>query len=265
MSAQGHGLPILDFHNACCHSGFGTDSIVGLAATAAEICDTGQCKPVNDAENDWRRQRGSIPHLSLMRCGPFGQQIWPQSIRTSHRCCSTSRSRLRRLRRPTWCYRRQLPLGYWDPMLLEERSSLSRRELFAPPRWKRSCWTVNHHQRRWTPSAGLWNKASRNTPPTAVVVASPSTTMTGAQTLAAIAQQQSVAATKPSPPVANTFGETLRAINDDVRVIKASPFPTATAPQSPTIGILREVHPCRGLVIDFPGEEPILSDDDDEE
>uniref|UniRef100_A0A915K0S6 Uncharacterized protein n=1 Tax=Romanomermis culicivorax TaxID=13658 RepID=A0A915K0S6_ROMCU len=47
--------------------------------------------------------------------------------------------------------------------------------------------------------------------------------MTGAQTLAAIARQQPVAATKPSPPVANAFGETLRTINDDVSIIEASP------------------------------------------
>uniref|UniRef100_A0A915HPA6 Uncharacterized protein n=1 Tax=Romanomermis culicivorax TaxID=13658 RepID=A0A915HPA6_ROMCU len=99
-------------------------------------------------------------------------------------------------------------------------------------------------------------EASRNVWPTAVVAASPSTTTTGAQTLAVIAQQQ---------PVANAFGEMLRAIKDDVSIIKASPFPRATAPQSPKIGVLHEVRICGGLVIDFPGEDPVSSDDDDEE
>uniref|UniRef100_A0A915J1T3 Uncharacterized protein n=1 Tax=Romanomermis culicivorax TaxID=13658 RepID=A0A915J1T3_ROMCU len=48
-----------------------------------------------------------------------------------------------------------------------------------------------------------------------------------------------------------------------IRTTPASPFPTATVPWCPKIGVLREVHPCRGLVIDFPGEEPLSSDDDD--
>uniref|UniRef100_A0A915I7L8 Uncharacterized protein n=1 Tax=Romanomermis culicivorax TaxID=13658 RepID=A0A915I7L8_ROMCU len=95
---------------------------------------------------------------------------------------------------------------------------------------------------------------SHNVRPTAVFARSPTTMTTGAQTLAAIAQQQ---------PVAKAFGEPLCAVNHDVRVIKASPFPTATVPRSPKIGILPEVHPCGGLGIDFPGEEPVLSDDDD--
>uniref|UniRef100_A0A915K5K9 Uncharacterized protein n=1 Tax=Romanomermis culicivorax TaxID=13658 RepID=A0A915K5K9_ROMCU len=51
----------------------------------------------------------------------------------------------------------------------------------------------------------------------------------GAQTLAAIAQQQLVA---------NAFGEPMRAINNVVSVTKASPFLTATVPPSPKIGIL---------------------------
>uniref|UniRef100_A0A915JKC7 Uncharacterized protein n=1 Tax=Romanomermis culicivorax TaxID=13658 RepID=A0A915JKC7_ROMCU len=83
--------------------------------------------------------------------------------------------------------------------------------------------------------------------PTAVVATSPTTTTTGAQTLVAIAQQQ---------PVANAFGELLHAVNDKVSVIEASPFPMATLPRSPKIGIPRKVRPCRGLVIDFPGEDP---------
>uniref|UniRef100_A0A915K9C6 Uncharacterized protein n=1 Tax=Romanomermis culicivorax TaxID=13658 RepID=A0A915K9C6_ROMCU len=80
-----------------------------------------------------------------------------------------------------------------------------------------------------------------------------------------IAQQQPVAAAKPPPKVANAFGETLRAINDDISIMEASPFHTGTAPQSQKIGVLREVHPCRGLVIDFPGEEQLLSNHDGKE
>uniref|UniRef100_A0A915HSF2 Uncharacterized protein n=1 Tax=Romanomermis culicivorax TaxID=13658 RepID=A0A915HSF2_ROMCU len=79
---------------------------------------------------------------------------------------------------------------------------------------------------------------------------------TGAQTPGVIAQQQ---------PVTNAFGETLRAINDDVSIIEASPFRMATAPGSLKIGVLCEVHPCGGLVIDFTREDPLSSDDDHEE
>uniref|UniRef100_A0A915I1N1 Uncharacterized protein n=1 Tax=Romanomermis culicivorax TaxID=13658 RepID=A0A915I1N1_ROMCU len=44
--------------------------------------------------------------------------------------------------------------------------------------------------------------------------------MTGAQTLAAIAQQQPVATTRSPTLVANAFGETLRAINNNVSIIE---------------------------------------------
>uniref|UniRef100_A0A915HVT7 Uncharacterized protein n=1 Tax=Romanomermis culicivorax TaxID=13658 RepID=A0A915HVT7_ROMCU len=108
-------------------------------------------------------------------------------------------------------------------------------------------------------------QASHNVQPTAVFAASPSMTTTVAQTLAAIAQQQPVATAKPLPQVTKAFRETLRAVNHDVSVIEASPFPTATALGSPKISVLREVHLCGGLVINFLGEEPILSDHDDEE
>uniref|UniRef100_A0A915KHY0 Uncharacterized protein n=1 Tax=Romanomermis culicivorax TaxID=13658 RepID=A0A915KHY0_ROMCU len=99
-------------------------------------------------------------------------------------------------------------------------------------------------------------EVSGNTRPTAVVAASPSTTTTGAQTQMAIAQQQ---------PVANAFEETLHAFNNDISIIEASPFPMATPPWSTKIGVLHEVHPCRGLVIDFPGEDLVSSDDDNKE
>uniref|UniRef100_A0A915KPM8 Uncharacterized protein n=1 Tax=Romanomermis culicivorax TaxID=13658 RepID=A0A915KPM8_ROMCU len=92
--------------------------------------------------------------------------------------------------------------------------------------------------------------------PAAVVAPLPSMMMTGAQTLVVIDQQQPVATPKPPPTVANAFGETLRAINEDVSIIEALPFPMSTAQWSPKIGVLREVHPCRGLVIDSPDEEP---------
>uniref|UniRef100_A0A915I3H7 Uncharacterized protein n=1 Tax=Romanomermis culicivorax TaxID=13658 RepID=A0A915I3H7_ROMCU len=99
-------------------------------------------------------------------------------------------------------------------------------------------------------------EVGRNARPTAVVAASPSTMTTGAQTLVVISQQQ---------PVPNAFGETLCTINDDVSIIEASPFLMATAPQFPKIGVLREVDPCGGLVIDFPGEDLVSSDNDNEE
>uniref|UniRef100_A0A915HIM6 Uncharacterized protein n=1 Tax=Romanomermis culicivorax TaxID=13658 RepID=A0A915HIM6_ROMCU len=108
-------------------------------------------------------------------------------------------------------------------------------------------------------------EASRNTQPTAVVAVLPSMTTTGTQTLAAIAQQQPVADAKLPPTVANAFGDMLHALNHNVRVMEALPFRMATTPGSPKIGVLRQVHPCRGLVIDFPGQEPISSDDDGEE
>uniref|UniRef100_A0A915KCG4 Uncharacterized protein n=1 Tax=Romanomermis culicivorax TaxID=13658 RepID=A0A915KCG4_ROMCU len=79
-------------------------------------------------------------------------------------------------------------------------------------------------------------QASHNAQPTAVIAALSWRTMTGAQMLVAIAQQQPVAATTNSPTeVANPFGETLCAVNDNVSIIGVSPFPTATAPQSPKI------------------------------
>uniref|UniRef100_A0A915JTF2 Uncharacterized protein n=1 Tax=Romanomermis culicivorax TaxID=13658 RepID=A0A915JTF2_ROMCU len=65
-------------------------------------------------------------------------------------------------------------------------------------------------------------QASRNVQPTAVLAALPSTTTTGAQTLATIAQQQLVAAAKLPPTVANAFGENLCAVKDDVSVIETS-------------------------------------------
>uniref|UniRef100_A0A915IBD7 Uncharacterized protein n=1 Tax=Romanomermis culicivorax TaxID=13658 RepID=A0A915IBD7_ROMCU len=54
-----------------------------------------------------------------------------------------------------------------------------------------------------------------------------------------ISQQPPVAVATNSPTmVANAFGEMLHAINDDVSIIEASPFPSATAPQS------LKVHPA---------------------
>uniref|UniRef100_A0A915JQE4 Secreted protein n=1 Tax=Romanomermis culicivorax TaxID=13658 RepID=A0A915JQE4_ROMCU len=109
-------------------------------------------------------------------------------------------------------------------------------------------------------------QASRNALPPAVVATLLSTTTTGAQTLAVIAQQQLVAAAINLPTeVANAFGEMLCAVNDNISILEASPFLMATAPQFPEIGVLCKVHLCGGLIIDFPGEEPISSNDDDEE
>uniref|UniRef100_A0A915JC82 Uncharacterized protein n=1 Tax=Romanomermis culicivorax TaxID=13658 RepID=A0A915JC82_ROMCU len=59
MSAQGYGLPTLEPNNACHSSGFGTGTVT-CVATAAEICDASQCKPINDTKNDWQHQHGQI-------------------------------------------------------------------------------------------------------------------------------------------------------------------------------------------------------------
>uniref|UniRef100_A0A915IP64 Uncharacterized protein n=1 Tax=Romanomermis culicivorax TaxID=13658 RepID=A0A915IP64_ROMCU len=108
-------------------------------------------------------------------------------------------------------------------------------------------------------------QVSPNVQPPAVVAMLPSIMMTGAQTHVAIARQQPVATVKSLTKVPKAFGETLHALNDDVSIIKASPFPMATTLQSPKIGILHEVHLCGGLVMDFTGKEPISSDDNNEE
>uniref|UniRef100_A0A915I0Y1 Uncharacterized protein n=1 Tax=Romanomermis culicivorax TaxID=13658 RepID=A0A915I0Y1_ROMCU len=80
-----------------------------------------------------------------------------------------------------------------------------------------------------------------------------------------ITQQLLATATNWPTVMANAFGSILFPVNDDVSIIKVSPFPMATTPQSRRIGVLHEVHPCRGLVINFPdNEEPISSDDDEE-
>uniref|UniRef100_A0A915KYE3 Uncharacterized protein n=1 Tax=Romanomermis culicivorax TaxID=13658 RepID=A0A915KYE3_ROMCU len=67
-------------------------------------------------------------------------------------------SRLRCLRQRMWCYQHQQCCRYWDPTLLDEHLSLLRTELFAPPQWTRSWWTVNCHSRQWMPSAVLWKR-----------------------------------------------------------------------------------------------------------
>uniref|UniRef100_A0A915HVI7 Uncharacterized protein n=1 Tax=Romanomermis culicivorax TaxID=13658 RepID=A0A915HVI7_ROMCU len=107
-------------------------------------------------------------------------------------------------------------------------------------------------------------QAGPNAQNPAVVAALPSTTKTAPQTLVAIALQQPVATAKPLPTVANAFGETLGAINDNISIIEASPFPAATAPRSPKIGVLCELHPCMVLIINFTGKKLISSHDDGE-
>uniref|UniRef100_A0A915J881 Uncharacterized protein n=1 Tax=Romanomermis culicivorax TaxID=13658 RepID=A0A915J881_ROMCU len=49
-------------------------------------------------------------------------------------------------------------LQIWDPTSLDGPSSLLPMELFAPPGWTRSCWTVSCHRWQLTPSAPLWRK-----------------------------------------------------------------------------------------------------------
>uniref|UniRef100_A0A915KJY2 Uncharacterized protein n=1 Tax=Romanomermis culicivorax TaxID=13658 RepID=A0A915KJY2_ROMCU len=62
---------------------------------------------------------------------------------------------------------------------------------------------LNHRCRQWTLPAALWRKPVPTCGPQQFVATSPTTTTTGAQTLAAIAQQQ---------PVAKAFGEPLPAV-----------------------------------------------------
>uniref|UniRef100_A0A915KBZ8 Antifreeze protein n=1 Tax=Romanomermis culicivorax TaxID=13658 RepID=A0A915KBZ8_ROMCU len=74
-------------------------------------------------------------------------------------------------------------------------------------------------------------QASRITQRAPAIAALPPTTMTSAQMLSMIAQQQPSAATTNSPTVvANGSGETLGPINDEVSIIKASPFLMTTTP-----------------------------------
>uniref|UniRef100_A0A915JEA3 Uncharacterized protein n=1 Tax=Romanomermis culicivorax TaxID=13658 RepID=A0A915JEA3_ROMCU len=102
-------------------------------------------------------------------------------------------------------------------------------------------------------------------PMPAVAALLPMMTMS-VQMLSAIVHQPSSTLATSSPTVAaNTFGEMLHPVNDDVSIIQASPSPSATAPQSLKIEVLRKIQPCGGLVLDLPSEEPILSDSDDDE
>uniref|UniRef100_A0A915J264 Uncharacterized protein n=1 Tax=Romanomermis culicivorax TaxID=13658 RepID=A0A915J264_ROMCU len=120
----------------------------------------------------------------------------------------------------------------------------------------------------WAVDAVGWalEQASGNAQPTPAVTGLPSMMTTGAQRLSGIAQQQPLAAAINSQTeVANSFGETLHALNDNVSIIEASLFPTATAPLTPKIGVLHEFHPWGGLVIDFPSKEPISSDNNKED
>uniref|UniRef100_A0A915I0N8 Uncharacterized protein n=1 Tax=Romanomermis culicivorax TaxID=13658 RepID=A0A915I0N8_ROMCU len=216
--------------------------------------------PVNVNPSTMPKMTGdvSIPHPSPTLCGQFGQRIWPQSMRTSHGRYSTSPSRLRRLWPPTWCYGAS---GAAD--IGTRRCSMSARV---------------YGQRSYLPHPGGQDPVghSGRCPPRCGTSESQCAAHSSccpvtvneddrAQTLAAIAQQQPAVATNLSHLVVNAFGETLRAVNHDVSIIEALPFPTATAPQSLKIGNLHEVHLCGGSVIDFPCEEQVSSDDDDEE
>uniref|UniRef100_A0A915HVX1 Uncharacterized protein n=1 Tax=Romanomermis culicivorax TaxID=13658 RepID=A0A915HVX1_ROMCU len=81
-----------------------------------------------------------------------------------------------------------------------------------------------------------------------------------------IAQLPPAATGTNSPTVVtNAFGEMLHALNDYISIIEASPFPSATALRSPKISVLPGIHPCQGLVVNFPSQEPIPWDSDDKE
>uniref|UniRef100_A0A915JLZ9 Uncharacterized protein n=1 Tax=Romanomermis culicivorax TaxID=13658 RepID=A0A915JLZ9_ROMCU len=191
-----------------CHSGFGADSLVGFVATTAEIGDAGQCEPVNDTKNDWRCQRNRVVSTD-------GRHTGASSLGLRILGTNVAQQALKFIAEGTI---RANPV---DKILLDREPSLP---------------AVNAVGR-------AVEQASHNARPTAVVAVSLSMKTTGAQTLVAIAQQQSVGAAKLLPPVANAFGETLHAINDDLSVIEVSPFPTATVLGPPKIGVLRKVHP----------------------
>uniref|UniRef100_A0A915JMH5 Uncharacterized protein n=1 Tax=Romanomermis culicivorax TaxID=13658 RepID=A0A915JMH5_ROMCU len=279
-----------------CSSGFRTDSVVGLAAATAEIREAGQCKPVNKAENNWRRQHGHLlstdkRHTSVSSLFyhprtaarnlyplPAGDSssvtdamgtIWSMDLAKKYLHLSWALlnelfevEALTALHVVLWALAALRILG---PEVAQQALNFIADGTIHPtqvdkilldgeplsPTVDAICRTVEH--------------TSHNAQPTAVVATLPSTTTTGAQMLVAIVQQQPVAAGKSPAKVANAFGEMLRAVNDDVSIIEVSPFPMATALQSLKIGILREVHLCGGLVIDFPSEELILSVDKDEE
>uniref|UniRef100_A0A915IAM6 Uncharacterized protein n=1 Tax=Romanomermis culicivorax TaxID=13658 RepID=A0A915IAM6_ROMCU len=86
------------------------------------------------------------------------------------------------------------------------------------------------------------------------------------QLLQATAQHTPPATATKLPDIETmAVDETMRPVNDDINFIKESPFPRATTPQLPKVSLLGEVHQCRGLVINFSGEEPISSDSNEEE
>uniref|UniRef100_A0A915I0B9 Uncharacterized protein n=1 Tax=Romanomermis culicivorax TaxID=13658 RepID=A0A915I0B9_ROMCU len=63
-----------------------------------------------------------------------------------------------------------------------------------------------------------------------------------------------------SPVLKNmAIDETLHPVNDDISIIGESLFPSTTALQPPKVGILQEIYPSGGLVIDFPCKELISS------
>uniref|UniRef100_A0A915KWE2 Uncharacterized protein n=1 Tax=Romanomermis culicivorax TaxID=13658 RepID=A0A915KWE2_ROMCU len=272
MSAQGHSLPKSESNNACRCSGFGTGTNTCPTTAAAEICDASYITPVNNAENDWRHQRG---RLVLTEGGNSSsvtdpvQAVWLTDLARKYP---------------------HLPWGLLNELFEVEALMAANMVLSAPAVLQILGPEVARRGLEFIANGTIWampvskillddkplspavdticwavEQASRNAQPTPAIATLPSTMTTGAQMLSAIVQQQPLATVTNSPTqVANAFGETLHAINDDVSIIEALPFLMATIPQSPKIGVLHEVHQCGGLVINFPGEEPILWDDDQE-
>uniref|UniRef100_A0A915IU38 Uncharacterized protein n=1 Tax=Romanomermis culicivorax TaxID=13658 RepID=A0A915IU38_ROMCU len=237
-----------------------TDSVVGFAAATTEIHNVGQCKPVNDTENDWGGQCDRIISTDGRYTSASGPFYCLRTAAWNSYGLGTGGRRSIGIDEPARAADVVLsaPAALW---ILEPDIALRALEFIADGTIHATLVDkiLLDGEPSW-PAVDAIRRAveegSRNTQPTAVVAASPSRTTTGAQTLAGIAQQQLVA---------NAFGETLRTINDDVSIIEVSPFPMATAPRSPKIGVLREVHPCGGLVIDFPSEDLVSSDDDENE
>uniref|UniRef100_A0A915KWC6 Uncharacterized protein n=1 Tax=Romanomermis culicivorax TaxID=13658 RepID=A0A915KWC6_ROMCU len=91
--------------------------------------------------------------------------------------------------------------------------------------------------------------------------------MTSIQTLPAIAQHSPPAIVTKSPAIeAPAVDKTLHPINNEVSIIDEAPTTSSITQGLLKVSILHKVHlASRSLVIDFPGEEPMSSNDDKED
>uniref|UniRef100_A0A915KCN9 YrdC-like domain-containing protein n=1 Tax=Romanomermis culicivorax TaxID=13658 RepID=A0A915KCN9_ROMCU len=242
-SAQGYGLPRSDSDIACCRSGFGTDSVVGFAIATTEIHDAGQHKPVNNTENAWPLQHNRTEGTPAPLACFIPKDCCPEFLRTPHLAKKYPHLPWALLKEPF-----EVEVLTAADVVLLAPAALG---ILGPDIPQRAIEFIADGTIQATPVDKILLDGEPSSP-----------------AVDAICRAVEEASRKPQPtaqPVANAFGEMLPAINDNISIIELSPFPTATALQSPKIGILCAVHLCGGLVIDFPGEDPVSSDDDDEE